>query len=229
MTPRSRHGSNRVSNLTLACEPCNLRKGARTAAEFGFPELEVLAKQPLCDAAAVNTTRWALFQRLNTLGLPLEVGTGGRTKWNRTVRGLPKTHWLDAACVGASTPETLHVRNIRPLTITATGHGTRQMCGTNRYGFPIRHRTRQKRQFGFQTGDLVQAIVPPGLKTAGRHVGRVLVRASGSFDLVTAAGRVQGISYRFCRVAAQSDGYAYAQIPLPIPNVDADVLASSVS
>jgi hypothetical protein len=139
--------------------------------------------------------------------LPLEVGTGGRTKWNRTVRVLPKTHWLDAACVGASTPETLQVRNIRPLTITATGHGTRQMCGTNRYGFPIRHRTRQKRQFGFQTGDLVQAIVPPGLKTAGRHVGRVLVRASGSFDLVTAAGRVQGIGYRFCRVAAHSDGY----------------------
>jgi hypothetical protein len=94
-----------------------------------------------------------------------------------------------------------------PLRVTATGHGTRQQCGTNRYGFPIRHRTRQKRFFGFQTGDVVRAQVPPGRKTTGLHVGRVNVRASGSFDLVTRAGRVQGIRYRYCRTLSRSDGY----------------------
>jgi len=42
--PRSRGGSDLVSNLTLACGGCNQRKGQRTAAEFGFPELEQQAK-----------------------------------------------------------------------------------------------------------------------------------------------------------------------------------------
>jgi len=217
MTPRSRGGSDRVSNLTLACEPCNTAKGARTAAEFGHPEVEAQAKQPLRDTAAVNATRWALYRRLQATGLPVEVGTGGRTKWNRTQRGLPKAHWLDAACVGASTPELLSCAGITPLAITATGHGVRQMCGTNRYGFPTRHRTRQTRHFGFATGDLVRAEVPGGLKTAGRHVGRVLVRASGSFDLATGTGRLAGISYRYCRVLARRDGYAYQTAAAALP------------
>jgi hypothetical protein len=36
--------------------------------------------KPLKDAAAVNSTRWELYQRLQHMGLPLETGTGGRTK-----------------------------------------------------------------------------------------------------------------------------------------------------
>ena len=126
LTPKARGGSNRVSNLTLACEPCNVRKGTQTAAEFGFPDLQAQAKQPLNDAAAVNATRWALYERLKATGLPVETGTGGRTKWNRVVRKLPKTHWLDAVCVGASTPAVLQVQGVSPLLITATGHGTQQ-------------------------------------------------------------------------------------------------------
>ena len=83
---------NRVSNLTLACHDCNQEKGTRTAAEFGFPEIQKLAKVPLKDAAAVNATRWALYARLQLSGLPVEVGTGGRTKFNRTTQGYAKTH-----------------------------------------------------------------------------------------------------------------------------------------
>ena len=45
---------------------------------------------------------------------------------------------------------------------------------------------------------------------AGRQVGRELVRASGSFDVATVTGRVQGISYRYCHVVARGDGYAYS-------------------
>ena len=33
--PRARGGSDRISNLTLACAPCNTRKGSQTAEEFG--------------------------------------------------------------------------------------------------------------------------------------------------------------------------------------------------
>src|SRR5262249_15110584 len=130
--------------------------------------------------------------------------------WNRTRHGLPKTHWLDAACVGASTPERLVVAGVRPLRITATGHGTRQLCGTKADGFPIRHRPRHKRFCGFQAGDLVRAVVPATFKTAGTHVGRVLVRASGSFDVVTSSGRrVAGIGHRYLRALARGDGYTY--------------------
>ena len=34
IVPRSRGGTNRVSNLTLACEPCNRRKGNKTVEDF---------------------------------------------------------------------------------------------------------------------------------------------------------------------------------------------------
>ncbi len=73
---------------------------------------------------------------------------------------------------------------------------------------PIRHRHRQKRAFGFQTGDMVRATVPKG-KYAGIHTGRVLVRATGSFDIATRAGRVQGISSRYCQALHRTDGYSY--------------------
>jgi 5-methylcytosine-specific restriction endonuclease McrA len=207
--PKARGGSNRVSNLALACEPCNDTKGTMTAIEFGHPDVQAQARRSLKEAAAMNASRWVLYRRLQATGLPVEVGTGGRTKWNRTQRGFLKAHWIDSACVGASTPPALRITAVVPLAITATGHGTRRMCGTNCAGFPTRHRTRRTRHFGFATGDLVCAVVPAGLKTAGRHVGRVLVRASGSFDVVTGTGRVQSISHRYCRVIARSDGYAY--------------------
>jgi 5-methylcytosine-specific restriction endonuclease McrA len=205
---KARGGSDRVSCLTIACAPCNAAKGTRTAEEFGHPEVQAQAWRSLMDAAAVNATRWALYQRLQATGLPVEVGTDGRTKWNRTQRGLPMAHWIDAACVGASTPPVVRVADVVPLGITATGHGTRQRCGTDHTGFPMRHRRRQPRHFGVTTGDLVQAVVPPGRKTAGRHLGRVLVRASGSCDLATAAGRVPTISSRYCRIVARRDAYA---------------------
>jgi hypothetical protein len=211
--PRIRGGSNRVSNLTLACEDCNQRKGNLTAAEFGFPHLMDAAKRPLKDAAAINATHWALWHSLAAVGLPLEKGTGGRTKWNRTRLGLSKSHWADAACVGTSTPDNLDAAIDAVLLITAKGHGSRQMCGTDKYGFPIRHKRRQKRYFGFQTGDLVRAVVTKG-KRQGTHVGRVLVRASGSFDITTRNGRQAGISYRHCRMVQRADGYAYGLKPL---------------
>lgn len=89
----------------------------------------------LKDAAAVNSTRWALFERLKAFGLPLETGSGGLTKYNRTVRGLPKAHWIDAACVGHSTPEIIITDGVVPLEIKATGHNSRQMCRMDKYGF----------------------------------------------------------------------------------------------
>jgi len=207
IVPTARGGSHRVSNLTLACTACNQKKGSRTAAEFGHPEVQAQARIPLKDAAAVNSTRWALYRQLCTTGLPVECGTGGRTKYNRTCQHLPKTHWTDAACVGANTPEKLCVAGIQPLGIRAMGHGTRQMCRTDRHGFPVQHRARQKRYWGMQKGDLVKAVVPSG-KYQGIWISRVVVKASGWFDLVI-RGKKASVHRKHCTRLWAADGYTY--------------------
>ena len=160
--------------------------------------------------AAVNATRWMLYARLKTLGLPVECGSAGCTKFNRVTRELPKTHWLDAVCVGRSTPESLIIKNIVPLQIRATGHGSRQMCRMDKYGFPRTGSKQHKRVQGFQTGDLVRAVVTSGTKQ-GTYVGKVAVRSRGTFNISTAHGVVTDIHHRFCVLVARSDGYTYQQ------------------
>ncbi len=209
IVPKSRGGSHRVSNLTLSCHACNEAKGNRTAEEFGHAQVHAQAKAPLKDTAAVNTTRWALYHRLEATGLPVQTGSGGRTKWNRKQRGLPKTHWLDAACVGSSTPNPLLVQGILPLQITAMGRHSRQMCRTNAQGFPDKAPKATSVVGGFRTGDIVRAVVPESSTKAGVYVGRIAIRASGSCNIKTATGTIQGIHVRYCRALHCSDGYAY--------------------
>jgi 5-methylcytosine-specific restriction endonuclease McrA len=211
IVPHERHGSDRVSNLTIACKTCNEAKGKRTAEEFGYPQIQAQAKQPLRDAAAVNATRWALYHRLKPLGLPLETGTGGRTKWNRTSRNLPKTHWIDAACVGASTPEVVTITGVAPLLIRATGRHSRQMCRTNAAGFPDKAPKASSVVGGLRTGDMVHAVVSATSTKAGVYVGRIAIRASGYCNITTATGAVQGIHSRYCRPLHRGDGYDYAK------------------
>ena len=211
--PKSKGGSDRVSNLTLACRPCNQSKGNQEIEQFLSGQPNILkrilgqAKKPLADSAAVNSTRWKLHEELKKTGLPVEVSTGGLTKFNRTRQNLPKTHWLDAACVG-KTSLRLKIEVKNPLLITAKGQGTRPMCRTDKYGFPARYVPRQKQVKGFQTGDIVKAIVPKG-KKIGTYVGPVAVRSTGSFNISTKTGLVQGISHKYCSPIHQKDGYAY--------------------
>lgn len=138
--------------------------------------------------------------------MPVATGSGGLTKFNRTRLELPKTHWLDAACVG-DTP-ILEVLVTQALLIKETGHGTRQMCGTDKFGFPTRHKSRIQIHKGFQTGDIVKATVTTG-KKIGAYVGRILCRASGGFDIATQSGRVAGINHKYCTSIQKKDGYSY--------------------
>ena len=171
--------------------------------------MQVWAKRPLKDAAAANASRWALYSRLQATGLPVEVGTGGRTKWNRTVRGLPKSHWLDATCAGGSTLERLVIAGVILLQITAMGRRSRQMCGTNAFGFPDKAPKATSVVGGFRTGDIVRAVVSTASTKAGIYVGRLAVQATGYCNIKTATGTIQGIHVRVCHPLHRGDGYTY--------------------
>ena len=208
--PKARGGSDRISNLTLVCCSCNQEKNALTAAEFGYPQVQAKAKTPLKDAAMMNSTRWRLFEQLKATSLPVECGTGARTKMNRIALNLPKEHYYDACCVGQSTPDNLQICTSYVQTWVAVGRGTRQMCNPDKYGFPRGHRQNRKLYFGFQTGDKVKANILKG-KYAGLWKGRVAVRASGFFDLKddNNARICQGISYKHCRLVQRASGWQY--------------------
>jgi 5-methylcytosine-specific restriction endonuclease McrA len=258
--PRSKGGSDRVSNLAIACHDCNQAKGNMDIAEFlktdkkryrlarkaRTTRLKALeselkadrldeksiraalekesarlqqgedsrlerilkqAAQPLSDAAAVNSTRWALFGRLKETGIPVDVASGGRTKWNRTRLGVPKAHCLDAACVGQVDEVKRWQQPV--LAIKATGRGSYKRTRLTKDGFPRGYLTESKKAFGYQTGDLVKAVVTSG-KKKGTYIGRVAIRASGSFNLDTGNALTQGIHQRFCTLIQRADGYGYS-------------------
>lgn len=210
--PKSQGGSDRVSNLVIACHDCNQRKGHQDVAAFlahdskRLARIESQRKTPLRDAAALNSTRWALFQRLKAAGLDVESASGGRTKWNRARFGVPKAHCLDALCAGRVDAIERWQQHI--LHVKATGRGSYQRTRLTKHGFPRGYLTRSKNAFGFQTGDLVRAVVTSGQK-AGAYLGRVAIRASGSFNIQTAQGLVQHVHHRFCRLVQRGDGYGY--------------------
>ena len=212
--PKSKGGSNRISNLTLACRCCNEKKDALPVEVFLAKKPEVLkrilaqAKRPLKDAAAVNTTRWVLAQQLQATGLPVELASGGRTKFNRVRLGVPKAHALDAACVGEI--DWVSDWNRPTLQIKCSGRGSYQRTRLDKYGFPRGYLMRTKTVRGFATGDLVRADVAEG-KKQGCHRGRVAIRATGSFNIQTLSGVVQGISHKHCTLLQRGDGYGYQQ------------------
>ena len=208
--PKTRGGSNRISNLAWSCHECNQEKDNLTAEEYEHPEVQEQVKRPLKDVALVTATRWKVLEILKSFGLPVECGTGGLTSYNRNKRNIPKEHYYDACCVGKSTPKYLHFCATQLHIITAIGRG--QHCRTNitKYGFPRGYLARQKQFFGFQTGDIVKAVVTKG-KKIGIYFGKVMCRKSGSFDIKTSSGRVQGIGHRYFQLIQRSDGYLYSR------------------
>ena len=46
-------------------------------------------------------------------------------------------------------------------------------------------------------------------KKIGEYIGRVAVRATGSFNIQTRDAVVQGVSHKYCCIVQRGDGYGY--------------------
>ncbi len=214
--PKSRGGSDQLSNLTLACVSCNQSKNSSDLHEWLSTRLppkkaKELADQVLSrrtpsmrDATAVEITKNVLKRALEETGLPVHTGTGGRTAWNRERFHVAKSHTLDALCVGEVNGVVATASSV--IVSKSRGRGTYARTVPDKYGFPLRYRGRTKRAFGYQTGDLVRAVVPKG-KSEGIHQGRVSIGARGYFTVA----RVTNVHVRYCQLLQRGDGYDWSR------------------
>ena len=160
------------------------------------------------DAAIVQSSRNYMIKEITKLVSDTTTYDAWLTKYNRNELGLPKEHYYDALSVG-EIPNSFNFLTDKILLISAKGRGSRQMCSMNKYGFPKTKPKGSKSVEGFQSGDMVKAIVPKGLKK-GKYLGKVAVRSNKSFDIRTKNGLVQDIWYKNCRLIQRGDGYSYS-------------------
>ena len=91
IVPKSCGGSDRVSNLAIACRECNQTKGNQTAEEFGHPRIQAKAEKSLKATAFMNIVRHRMVDLLKC-----DSTFGYITKHDRIKIGLPKSHANDA-------------------------------------------------------------------------------------------------------------------------------------
>ena len=210
VVPRSNGGTNSTYNLVAACRRCNEKKSNLSLKAFGklmgrdYSHLE--PKKLPKDAAIVQSARNYMISEIAKLVPDTKSYEAWLTKYNRDELGLPKEHYYDALSVGDIQDYTFLTDKI--LVISAKGRGKRQMCRMDSYGFPRTSAKASKSVKGFQTGDIVKAIVTRGSKQ-GEYLGRVVVRYSGYFDIQTGTKVVQEVGHKFCRLLQHNDGYSY--------------------
>ncbi len=144
IVPKTRGGSDRVSNLTISCSECNQEKDKQTAEEFGYPEIQEKAKKSLKSTAFMNQVRWKM---VNELGCKYTFGH--ITKKKRLEKGIEKSHINDAFLIAKGDEQRrsdeLFVvkqkrRNDRSLQLNRSGHG----------------RSVRKKRYTIQSGDLIE-------------------------------------------------------------------------
>lgn len=209
--PRSSGGTNSIYNLVASCRACNKKKSNLTLKAFGklmnkdYSHLE--PKKLPKDAAIVQSARNYMTKEITKLVSDTTLYDAWMTKYNRDQLGLPKQHYYDALSVG-EVPSKFNFFADKILQISAKGRGSRQMCRMDKYGFPGTKPKGSKLVEGFQTGDMVKAVVPKGLNK-GEHLGRVIIKSSGYFEIKSKNSSVQGINHKYCRLIQKGDGYLY--------------------
>jgi 5-methylcytosine-specific restriction endonuclease McrA len=143
VVPKSRGGTDRVSNLTLSCRACNVKKGNQTAEEFGYPQIQKQAKQPLKAPTCINTIRWRIVEQLEA-----EHTYGYITKYHRNKLGLEKSHVNDAFVIAGGTNQ----ERCRVLEVIQVRRNNRSIQ-KNRNGFKPSIR---RQRYELQPYDLVK-------------------------------------------------------------------------
>ena len=155
--PISRGGTNRISNLTIACHQCNQEKGNLTAAEFGHPEVQIMAKKSLKVATFMNVVRSRLVDNIkeNFPDLYVDSTYGYITKHDRIKLGMEKTHANDAFVIAINNSKMLSGRNqirSKPYSVKQIRRNDRSLQ-LNRKGFKPSIR---KNRYKYSPGDLVK-------------------------------------------------------------------------
>ena len=158
--------------------------------------------------AWVSSYRRYVENKLFSMFEDVECSSGGRTKYNREKLGLPKDHHYDALCVGNIPSDGYKdLTNGYCFITKAVGRGTRFRGRINKGGIiTVKLPKGPKRRFGFQNGDIVKAVSPHG-KYAGTHVGRVMTRSSGSFDIRKSDGTLVTVNQRYCMILQRDNGF----------------------
>ncbi|MBC8459272.1 MAG: HNH endonuclease [Deltaproteobacteria bacterium] len=141
--PKARGGTSRVSNLTIACEKCNQKKGNKTAEEFGYPEVQKQGRESLKATAFMNQVRWKIVNKLNC-----DYTYGYITKKDRIELNLEKSHVNDAFVIANGDNQ---VRS-KPFELSFRRRNNRAIQ-TNRKGYG---RSIRRKRYHLQPGDLVR-------------------------------------------------------------------------
>ncbi|MFX1519479.1 MAG: RNA-guided endonuclease IscB [Promethearchaeota archaeon] len=183
IVPTSRGGTDRVSNLTLACKQCNLKKGDKTAEEFGYPHIQHQAKKTLKAPTCLNTIRWRIVEQLGA-----EYTYGYVTKYQRNKLGLEKSHINDAFVIAGGT----YQERCRPYELMQVRRNNRSLQ-KNRKGFKPSIR---RQRYELQPYDLVKynnrIYRVKGVHCLGK---RVMLKNVNGKDKSVAINNVELIKY----------------------------------
>lgn len=206
--PKQNGGTNSFKNLAFSCRICNEKKGASSLKEFGkvmgkdYSHLE--PAKTAKHAAIIQSARNYTIESTKSIGLDVSTCEGWQTKFNREDSQLPKEHYYDA--FATSTIGAIQTNEV--LIIKAQGRGKRLMTRVDRFGFPRQKAKSQKVVKGFQTGDMVKAVIPNG-KFSGTYVGRIAIRTTGNFSISTKGQKPFDVNWKYCNLIQKGDGYEY--------------------
>jgi 5-methylcytosine-specific restriction endonuclease McrA len=222
IVPKSRGGSNRASNLTLACHACNRRKGQQTAAEFGFADVQAKARVPLKDAAHVSSLKSRVVQDLQAVfgESQVSIAYGYETKYKRVqVLDLPKSHTNDAVAIACEISEVVKpLEMVHQIRCLARGHYRRFN------GLHSEHKCWAPRKVrGFKLYELVKAKGDVGYIAGRREKGAFVIK-----DVASGKKLVEVTPRKLVRVARPTHGWMMTRQPV-LDSIRKEAGASSPS